>query len=47
MYTRGYTEAEIRGMAARAGLRILEVARDTVTSEAYGTEHALTALLER
>ena len=45
MYTRGYTEAELREMAA--GMAVVDIARDTVTSEAYGTEHTLVMLMRR
>lgn len=46
MYTRGYTEKEIRDMLTDTGLSITKVARETVTSKEYGTEHSLILLIQ-
>ncbi len=47
MYTRGYTEDEIRDMLSGTPFSVTRVARGTVTSKEFGTEHSLIMLLKK
>jgi SAM-dependent methyltransferase len=47
MYSRAYTEEEVRQVFLGLGMRILSVARETVECEAYGEEHSLLILMSK
>ena len=47
MYSRPYTENEIRAVFSKLNMKILKVERETVTSEAYGDESTLLVLMQK
>lgn len=47
MYSRPYTEAEVREVFEPLGMKTLRVARETVHSEAYGDEYTLLMLMQK
>ena len=47
MYSRPYTEQEIRNVFCPLGMEIIKVKRETVKTENYGTEHCLMILMRK
>lgn len=47
MYSRPYTEQEIRAVFEPLHMKIVHVARETVRSEAYGDEYTLLVLMQK
>jgi len=47
MYSRPYTEEEVRDVFSKLNMRIIKVARETVSSEEYGDEHTLLVLMQK
>lgn len=47
MYSRPYTEDEVRDVFEKLGMKIVEVARETVSSKAYGEEYTLLVLMQK
>src|SRR3989344_6414187 len=45
MYSRPYSENEIRRVFSKLKMNVVKVVRETVTSQAYGVEHTLLVLL--
>ncbi len=47
MYSRPYTEDEVRKSFAELNMKIIEVARETVSSKAYGDEYTLLVPMQK
>ena len=47
MYSRPYTEDEIRKVFSKYKMKIIKVERETVSSKAYGNEHTLLVLMKK
>lgn len=47
MYSRPYTEQEIRDVFCRLGMEIIKTERETVESEKYGKEHCLMVMMKK
>ncbi|MFT4309685.1 MAG: class I SAM-dependent methyltransferase [Candidatus Woesearchaeota archaeon] len=47
MYSRPYTLEEVRDVFENIGMSIIKIARETVSSEAYGDEHTLIVLMRK
>lgn len=47
MYSRPYTEEEIRTVFSGLGMDVIKVGRETVMSKAYGIEHTLLVLMQK
>jgi hypothetical protein len=47
MYSRPYTEDEVREVFAKLNMKIIKVARETVSSKAYGDEYTLLVLMQK
>lgn len=47
MYSRPYTEYEVRDVFAKLNMKIIKVARETVSSKAYGEEYTLLVLMQK
>jgi len=47
MYSRPYTEEEIRTIFSGFGMKIIKVGREIVRSKSYGTEHTLLVLMQK
>lgn len=47
MYSRPYTEEEIRKVFSKLKMNIIKVERETVSSKAYGNEHTLLVLMQK
>jgi len=47
MYSRPYTEEEIRKVFTKLNMKIIKVARETVNSKAYGDEYTLLVLMQK
>lgn len=47
MYSRPYTEREVREIFGKQHLRVVQVERETVRSRMFGVEHSLLMLLEK
>ena len=47
MYSRPYTEDEVRAIFSKFDMRIIKVERETVSSEAYGDEYTLLILMQK
>ena len=47
MYSRPYTEEEVRKVFEKLNMKIIKVARETVSSKAYGDEYTLLILMQK
>ena len=47
MYSRPYTEDEIRKVFSRLNMKIIKIERESVNSKAYGKEFSLLVLMEK
>lgn len=47
MYSRPYSENEVREVFENVGMNVLQVARETVHSQAYGDEYTLLVLMQK
>lgn len=47
MYSRPYTEEEIKKVFSKFNMKIIEIARETVYSKEYGDEHTLLVLMQK
>ena len=47
MYSRPYTEDEVRKVFAELNMKIIKVARENVSSKAYGDEYTLLVLMQK
>jgi len=47
MYSRPYTEKEIREVFSKLGMEIIKVEKETVSSKAYGTEHTIIVIMQK
>lgn len=47
MYSRPYTEDEIRAVFSKLNMKIIKVEREVVSSEAYGKEYSLLVLMQK
>ncbi|MBI4163645.1 MAG: class I SAM-dependent methyltransferase [Candidatus Aenigmarchaeota archaeon] len=47
MYSRPYTESEVRKVFSRLDMKIIKVGRETVRSKEYGDEHTLLVLMQK
>jgi SAM-dependent methyltransferase len=47
MYSRPYTEDEIRAVFSKLNMKIIKVERETASSKAYGTEYSLLVLMQK
>lgn len=47
MYSRPYTENEIRSVFSMLNMNVIKVARETVSSKAYGIEYTLLVLMQK
>ncbi len=47
MYSRPYTEDEVRKVFSRLDMKIIKVGRETIVSKAYGDEYTLLVLMQK
>jgi len=47
IYSRPYTEDEVRDVFTKLNMKIIKVARETVNSKAYGNEYTLLVLMQK